>query len=107
MHPEFSPRIFENDINIQKVKYQGFKKDNGSCAFVYWSPTNIMTTDFESTISLEIACFDNEPKLVDLMDGSVYKLPEDMYKKDEFGTYRISHLPIKDYPMMIMCGDFE
>jgi len=107
MHPDFSPRIFENDVNILNVKYQGFRKSNNSYAFVYWCPTNIMTTDFESTISLEIACFDNIPKIVDLMDGSVYEMPEEMYEKDEFGTYRISHLPVKDYPMMIMCGDFE
>lgn len=107
MHPEYSPRVFENDANILNIKYQGFRKDNGSYAFVYWSPTNIMTTDYESTISLEIACFDNKPKIVDLMDGSIYEMPEAMYEKDDFGTYRISHLPIKDYPMMIMCGNFE
>lgn len=107
LHPEPSPRVFENDLDYLDLKIQGFKKNNGSFACAYWTPTNIMTTDFEGTISLEVTCGDMPLRVVDLMDGSVYELPADMYEVDEYGTYTILHLPVKDYPMMIMCGDFE
>lgn len=106
LYPEYSPRIFENDLAISDIKAQGFERADGSSCFVYWTPTNIMTTDFESTISLQIASPEHAVKIIDLLDGSIYELPESMYEKDSFGTYKIHHLPIKDYPMMIMCGDF-
>ena len=101
-----STRIFDMDERLKDVVYQGFTKPNGSYAYAYWKPTNIMTTDYEGTVSLKLTSKDAAPKLVDLMDGSVYEIPESMYEKDDFGTYEITNLPIKDYPMLIVCGDF-
>ncbi len=105
--PQESPRVFANDLSVNDIIYQGFKKPNGSYAYVYWAPTDIMTSDFESTISLQAVYKGDDIKIVDLMDGSIYKLPEDMYEKDNFGVYQINNLPVKDYPMLIMFGDFE
>ncbi len=107
LQPAYCERTFEGDRKITDIVYQGFQKGNGSFAYVYWCPTNIMTTDYESTISFKLVYKGDDLKVVDLFDGSIYKLPEDMYKKDEYGTYHIKHLPIKDYPMMVMCGNFE
>ncbi len=105
--PKESARIFDKDLSANDIIYQGFKKPNGSYAYVYWAPTDIMTSDFESTISLQAVYKGDDIKIVDLMDGSIYKLPEDMYEKDSFGVYKINNLPVKDYPMLIMFGDFE
>lgn len=106
-YPLHSERIYEQDQTAASVTYQGFCKENGSMAYAYWRPTNIMTTDYEATVSVELTCKTGEPRLVDLMDGSIYRIPEDMCEKDAYGTYTIWHLPVKDYPMMIMLGDFE
>lgn len=103
----YCERHWENDRDVTDIVYQGFKKSNGSFAWVYWCPTNIMTMDYESTISFKLAYKGDNIRIVDMMDGSIYKLPEGMYEKDEYGTYKVMHMPIKDYPMMIMCGDFE
>ena len=45
-------------------------------------------------------------KLVDLLDGSIYKLPEDMIINEGDLTLKISHLPIADHPMLLAFGDF-
>ncbi len=46
---------------------------NGSAAFVYWNSTNLMTTDFESTVTFYTAGLPDKIRLVDLMDGTVYE----------------------------------
>lgn len=105
--PKDCGRTYEKSRGVTDIVYQGFKKPNGSYAYVYWCPTNIMTTEYESTISFRIATMGKALRIVDMMDGSIYEMPEDMYIKDELGTYEVLDLPVKDYPMMIMCGDFE
>ena len=105
--PAESERIFAKDLSVNDITYVGFKKDNGSYGYVYWAPTDIMTCDFESTITIQAVYDGDDVRLVDLMDGVIYKFPENMCTRDEFGTYEIRNLPAKDYPMLIMFGDFE
>ena len=104
--PEFCGRTWEKDLTARDLTCQGFVKPNGSMAFAYWAPTNIMTMDYEGTISFKLVTKE-EVRLVDLMDGSIYQIPESMCTRDAFNTLEISHLPVKDYPMMLLIGDFE
>jgi hypothetical protein len=83
----------------------GFQRKNGE-VFAYYNPTNIMTTSYEGTISFEIYSKYNSVRLIDIMDGTVYEIPESIVKKDEYGIYKFSHLPIKDTPMLLEFGNF-
>ena len=46
-----------------------------------------------------------EPNLVDLLNGSVYKLPDNMviYKD---GVTVLKNIPINDYPLLLTFGEF-
>lgn len=107
LQPQESGRIFGTDCKEYEIVHQGFSKPNGSKAFAYWYPSNIMTMDFESTVTLEFACLGNNFKLVDLMDGSVYKIPDSMIEDKGFGCYKIINLPVRDYPMLLTFDNFE
>jgi hypothetical protein len=84
----------------------GFRKPNGACSFVYWAPTNIMTTDFEATITVEVAALKGDPRLIDMMTGNIYTLPDTMIEKITDTCYKLVHIPIKDYPLLLTFGDF-
>ena len=117
--PDESYRYFGYDLRRNQIITGGFKKEHGE-AFVYWYPTDIMTTgDFESTISMQIYSKYDKVRLVDVMDGSIYTLPEHtkpraeygyrnlpILDRDDFGMYHIYNLPIKDTPLILMFGDF-
>lgn len=57
--------------------------DNGSLAFAYWCPV----------ISL-----------VDPLDEAIYEIPHEIMQRDEFGNIKLSLLPIKDYPFILIFG---
>ena len=83
----------------------GFKK-NGGKAFVYWYPSDIMTTSFESTVSMEIYSEYDDIYVIDVMDGSVYKIPDEILKRDKNGMYTLTNMPVKDTPLIIAFGKF-
>ena len=103
--PRASDRVFDMDLSRNKVITGGFAKENGE-AFAYWYPTNIMTTSYEGTITLEIHTKYEKVRLVDLMDGSIYEIPESIMRRGENGMLFIRNLPIKDYPMLLTFGEF-
>lgn len=105
--PEMSDRIFDMDTAERDTINAGFKKPNGSSAFVFWHPSSIMTCDFEGTVTIQVACLTGEMKFIDLMTGDVYKIPESMIERSSDNCFVIKHLPIKDYPMVLTFGDFE
>jgi len=105
--PMESTRLFGMDCNDATIVEQGFVKPDGSKAYVYWNATNIMIMDYESTITVDVATLGNDIKIVDLMDGSVYKLPDDMIEDLGHNVYRLKNIPIKDYPMAITFNGFE
>lgn len=107
LRPKYCERTWEKDLDAKDIVYQGFCKSNGAMAFAYWAPTNIMTMDYEATVSFKVAYPGNELRLVDLMDGKIYRLPDSVCSRDAYGTWTVTHLPVKDYPMMLMLGDFE
>lgn len=96
---ERSGRMMEDDNH--NITSCCFKRGDGKRAYVYWKPTALMTTDYESTVTLHLSTFKTCPHLVDLMDGSIYEIPDSMIEPHELGGYFIVNLPIKDYPMAL------
>jgi len=94
-----APALSASDVTVG-----GFRLDNGSYAFAYWYPTNLMTTVYTGTVTVTQAVSD-EVHLIDPMDGSVYELPENMIHRDGFGASRLTNIPIRDYPMFLIFGE--
>lgn len=93
------------DLARKNIITGGFEKEKGE-AFVYWYPSNIMTNSYEGTVTLEIFSKYDKVRLIDLIDGSIYEIPESIIRRDPYGLYIIKHLPIKDYPMLLTFGEF-
>ena len=101
-----SPRIFDKDIAENQILYGGFRKPNGSSALFFWIPADLMKSEAESTITLDIAALGEEIRLVDMMDGSVYELPESMVENYGDGHLVLNNVPIREYPMALLFGAF-
>jgi hypothetical protein len=103
--PCYSSGIYEHDLSRREIVCGGFRRENGEI-FAYWNPTNIMTTSYEGTITFEIYSKYNRVRLIDVMDGTIYEIPESIVRRDEFGMFKFAHLPIKDTPMLLEFGEF-
>ena len=84
---------------------QGFSKPNGSYALAYWNPTELLSTSFESTVSFRGYMLPQDIKIVDLIDGKIYKVPENRLEQTDIYSV-IKNIPVKDYPMLLTFGDF-
>ena len=105
--PEHSKRLFAMDCDDATIVSSAFgRSGEDSAAYVYWNSTPLLTTEFESTISLNAAALPQPVRLVDLLDGKVYELPEEMVEKCGEGKYHIHNLPIRDYPLVLSFGEF-
>ncbi len=101
-------------VTFQQALSGGFCLANGSYAFAYWKPAELMTEEFEGAITMSCAV-SGSVHLVDPMDGSVYEIPESIridqpgekYPATFYGGDGIllKHLPCKDYPMFLVFGD--
>ena len=101
-----SPRLLRIDDSLA-LQYQGFRRPNGSAAFLWWNPTELLTTEYEATASFDCSLLPEvEPRLVDLVDGSIYAIPEDMISRGKGSFRRFMHLPVRDYPLMLVFGEF-
>ncbi|MBE7053972.1 MAG: hypothetical protein E7391_06840 [Ruminococcaceae bacterium] len=105
IYPEYNRRIYDIQPSRRQLITGGFEKENGKI-FTYWYPSNIMTTNFESSISIEFFSEYSDIKLIDVMDGSIYRIPDNMITDKGDGVYRIDGLPVKDTPLLLMLGDF-
>ena len=101
---EPSWRIRRYDDMADKLITQGFIRPDGSSALVYWSPEELLTTSYDSTITME-CCGDTVPQLVDLLDGKIYEFPPDMVEKGNH-FIRLKHIPLKDHPLLLTFGNF-
>ncbi len=101
--PQMYEPMFRMDERAFDLLYGSFEKD-GCYAFAYWKPCEVLTTDFQATVTLQIVCDCDTVYLADLIDGSIYELPEDMMEKDAFGCIQFNHLPVKDTPMLLLFG---
>lgn len=106
MNPQDSQRVLRREDAGWDLLAQGFRKPNGSSAFVYWKPSELLTTVYESTVSLECAALPGTVRLVDILDGTVYELPEKMVTDNGRGYRRFVNLPLRDHPLMLVFGDF-
>ena len=55
---------------------------------------------------LECCSLPGEAKLIDLLEGTIYSIPESMVENDGKGYRRFLHLPLRDYPLLLTFGDF-
>ncbi len=101
----YSELTLENDVGRREVISGGFKKKNGR-AFAYWYPSNILTTSVEAVTKVTFFTEYKDFKIVDVIDGSIYEIPEDMIEDKGHGTYQIKDLPVKDTPLLLIMGDF-
>ena len=101
-----SPRLLGEDYYDLNMFRAGFRRENGSTALCYWHPADLLTTEFESTVSFQIAGQKGDIRLVDPMDGAVYELPEKMIERQSDTCLLLSNLPIRDYPLFVTFGDF-
>jgi hypothetical protein len=95
---------YVKNIGCLEASYGGFKLDDGSLAFAYWYPDNLMTHEFEGATSIEIGLPKDyvNVKLIDPMDGKIYEIPDSIVKRDRFGGYEFQHLVIRDYPLFLV-----
>ncbi|WP_294505308.1 beta-galactosidase [uncultured Victivallis sp.] len=101
-----SPRLMRNDDSEKnELLTFGYRKKQGA-GFVYWKPVELLTTTYASTISLEVAGVEGEPRLVDLLDGSIYAIPESAIEITGKNSRRFLHLPLRDYPLLLSFGNF-
>ena len=105
-HQEECRRVFDRDLSERQIVSGGFRKSNGSSALFFWTPSDLMTTEVEATFTLTTAGLGEDVKLVDLMDGNVYELPESMVENSGEGHLKLINVPIKDYPMALIFGEY-
>ena len=103
---EASERLFGMDCHDATIIEAGFQRKNGSAAYVYWNSTPLLTTDFASTVTFYTAGLPDQVRLIDLIDGTVYELPENLLENRSDGKMTLHNIPIKDYPMALIFGDF-
>ena len=101
-----SPRIGGWDASWQEMISRTFVKPNGSSALVYWKPENLLTATLESTVTIQCAGVSGTPRLIDLLDGSVYEIPESIMKAGRNGVVTFESIPVKDSPLLLTFGDF-
>lgn len=101
-----SPRLLGDDYYDPNMLRAGFKRENNSTAFTYWHPANLLTSEFEATVSFQIAGQKGDIRLIDPMDGAVYSLPESVIEKQSANCVILRNLPIRDYPLFITFGEF-
>ena len=104
--PAFSPRLNRNEDPARTLLGGGFTRPDGSAAFVYWTPAEILTSTYEATMTFESSSLSGEARLIDLLDGTIYAIPASMEEEDGRGYRRFLHLPLRDSPLLLTFGDF-
>ena len=104
--PSDSRRLLRMDDDGRDLMHCGFRRPDGSSAFAYWKPSELLTTTYESTVSAEFAAQKDDWRLIDPLSGTVYRIPDTMLERDGEGFVRFRHLPLRDYPLILTFGDF-
>ncbi|MBQ9099213.1 MAG: beta-galactosidase [Clostridia bacterium] len=98
-----SRRVNGTDCTDKTVQIEGFALENGTKVLVYWNAVDLLTTTYEGTISLQVFGQKNDSiRLLDLKDGSLYRLPEGMIEDMEHGAVRLKNLPLTDAPLVLL-----
>ncbi len=101
---EYSPRLFSNDYDFNKISTFCAKRENGSKIMTYWAPLLYLEETLNSTCTL---CFEGEevPVLINLADGTVYEIPKEQVLYED-GKTVLKNIPVADTPYALMWGDF-
>lgn len=104
--PQSSHRIFGEDFNGPTIQSGGFRRPNGAAAFAYWNASDLMTTEFESTVTLQIAGLSGDVRLISLLDGAIYRIPPELMETKGPNQLLLRNIPITDYPLLLTFGEF-
>ncbi len=99
-----SIRLQGTDLDFCNTSHYCFGREDGSVAFMYWVPKNILSETYEGTISLKLdeSVKNKDIYLTDLLSGKVYKYDEKATTDEGI----LKNIPITDSPMMITFGKF-
>ncbi|MBE6550480.1 MAG: hypothetical protein E7670_08670 [Ruminococcaceae bacterium] len=103
--PRESRRYFGRDLERSEITVGGFKNESGEL-MAYWAKTDIMHSSYEGTISFQMYSEYESVRLINIMDGSIYEIPESIVKRDAYGCFHFSNLPAKDTPLLLEFGNF-
>lgn len=62
----------------------------------------ITVGSYEGTVTFEISGVSGNAKLIDVKDGSIYEIPENIMTKTKNNLYKFKNMPVKDYPLIII-----
>lgn len=100
-----SRRVNGHDCDADTIRAYGYSLSDGRRALAYWNDVDILTTTYEGTVTFCLFGADKESlSLVDLRDGSIYKLPDSMVEDTGNGGLRLRNLPISDSPVALVFG---
>lgn len=98
-----SRRMNGTDCADNTVKTYGFKLDDGTNALIYFNAVPLLTSTYSGTISYLVCGQKAENlRLLDLADGSIYRLPESMVEKRGVNSIMLKNLPLTDSPLVIL-----
>lgn len=100
-----SPRTFRMAEDLGKQTQVMFRRADGSAAFVYWHPSDPLINSVDTVMDV-LVMEEGEMRLVDLMDGTIYELSDEMVTVNEDGSRVIKGLPLRDHPLALVFGNF-
>lgn len=106
LRTEITPLLRRLDDTSAGLFHGGFRRDNGSAAFVYWKPADLLTETYHGAVSLEFARLPLPVRLIRLKTGEILEIPKECDIEAAPGVRRLLHLPLLDEPMLVTFGDF-
>lgn len=104
-HREWAPHLGKTmTTSASEAIYGGFRLDSGAYALAYWKPENMMTTEWNGSVTLETS-IPGAVHLLDPMDGAVYEVTDT--ETTPFGASAMQFLPIRDYPLFLVFGPMD
>ena len=101
---EDSKLTFAQTLKGKELTGGGFMRENGAYLYAYWKPCDLMTTEYEGVVTLEISGLPEDFRLIDPMDGSVYAVPEKIIERVGEQSFLLHELPVRDYPLLLTSG---
>ena len=100
-----SRRVNGRDCTDDSIKVYPFRLCDGRTALIYWNAVYLITTSYEGTASFSVFGQDTEEiRLIDLRDGSIYELTEEMTEDLGDGGVRLKNIPLTDTPLALVFG---
>lgn len=97
---------WKRSASYNEVTCGMFARPNGARAFVYWKPTDLITTSTYETLSIDFGDTPTLPVLADPMTGDIFELDEKMVERKDSLTIALHNIPLRDYPLFLIWGDW-